>query len=276
MRPRRLTSVLVTVFIPLMVILSILMAAPAPGQEVDDLRGLLPPDELLRPEALLGALISIEVDRQIEADALVIELDRLNRLRSRRDQALDVLASLYADLDLVFNTAEGRDRPDEMEALEESLRMAELRVQMLGDEGRDLRQRIESRRSRLLALIERTDQLIATLPDDTDSITGVWDVRFVPTGEHGVFTLFQSGTVLNGEYALSGGWHGSLQGTVVGGKMFLERIDAVKGRFSTLTGELNAAGTAVRGTWTERDLTANRPTDGSWLAETRQRDSAGR
>ena len=271
-----LNPVLATIFIPLLVLLTVLTPAPVTGQEVDDLRGLLPPDELLRPEALLGALISIEVDRQIEADGLVVELGRLNRLRGRRDQALDVLASLYADLDLVFNTAEGADRPVEMESLEENLRMAELRVQMLGDEGRDLRQRIEARRSRLLALIERTDQLVATLPDDTDSLTGVWDVRMVPTGEHGVFTLFQSGTVLSGEYALSGGWHGSLQGTVVGGKIFVERIDAVKGRFSTLTGNLNAEGTAVRGTWTERDLTADRPTEGSWLADKRRPDGSRR
>ena len=278
MRPPRLSSLQAGAFIPALVILLLvfLLPAAAPGQEADDMRGLLPPDELLRPEALLGALISIEVDRQIEADGLVVELGRLNRLRTRRDLAMDTLSSLYADLDMVFNTAEGGDRPEEMETLEEELRLAEARVQMVGEEGRALRLRIEDRRVRLLALIERSDQLIAALPADTDSLTGVWDVRLIPTSDHGVFTLFQSGTLLNGEYALSGGWHGSLQGTVVGGKVFLERIDAVKGRFSSLTGTLDADGSSIRGTWIERDLTANRPIEGSWLADKRPRGSSTR
>lgn len=278
MRPPRRSSPLALACSPALAILLLflLLPAAADGQAVDDMRGLLPPDELLRPEALLGALISIEVDRQIEADGLVVDLGRLNNLRSRRDRALDLLSSLYVDLDMLFNTAEGSDRPEDMEALELSLRLAEARVQMVGEEGRALRMRIEARRVRLLALIERSDQLVAALPSDTDSLTGVWDVRFVPTSEHGVFTLFQSGTLLNGEYALSGGWHGSLQGTVVGGKVFLERIDALKGRFSTLTGNLDADGTSIRGTWLERDLTANRPTEGSWLADKRPRGSAPR
>ncbi|TDI34381.1 MAG: hypothetical protein E2P03_03200 [Acidobacteria bacterium] len=240
-------------------------------QEVDDLRGLLAPDELLRPEAMLGALISIEVDREIEADALVEELGRLSAWRTRRDVALDHLAVLYVDLDLVFNSGDRGEQALQLEDLEERISDAEGRVKILGDRGRALRQRIEASRRRLVALSLRADQLAGMLPAHTDSLTGVWDVRFIPTRESGVFTIFQNGTLITGEYVLDGGWHGSLQGTVVGGKIFLERIDAVKGRFADLSGRIDSAGLGIRGTWNERDLTANRATEGSWVATKRRR-----
>ena len=35
-------------------------------------------------------------------------------------------------------------------------------------------------------------------------------------------------------------------------------------------------GSSIRGTWIERDLTANRPIEGSWLADKRSRGSATR
>jgi len=256
------------------------MALPLPAmsgpQEADDLRGLLAPDELLRPDAMLGALISIEVDREIEADALVEELGRFTAWRARRDLALDHLAALYVDMDLLFNAGDSEERALESEDLEERISDAEGRVKILGDQGRALRLRIEASRQRLAALSRRANQLVGMLPADTDSLTGVWDVRFIPTRENGVFTIFQNGTLITGEYVLDGGWHGSLQGTVVGGKIFLERIDAVKGRFADLTGRIDSAGLGIRGTWNERDLTANRATEGSWVANKRRRGTAAR
>ncbi|MCZ6832946.1 MAG: hypothetical protein O7F11_04300 [Acidobacteria bacterium] len=260
----------------LAVILAVALPLPAMSgpQEADDLRGLLAPDELLRPDAMLGALISIEVDREIEADALVAELRRFTAWRTRRDVALDHLAALYVDMDLLFNTGDSGERDLESEDLEERISDAEGRVKILGDQGRALRLRIEASRQRLAALSQRANQLVGMLPADTDSLTGVWDVRFIPTRENGVFTIFQNGTLITGEYVLDGGWHGSLQGTVVGGKIFLERIDAVKGRFADLTGRIDSAGLGIRGTWNERDLTANRATEGSWVASKRRRGTA--
>lgn len=257
----------------MVVVLALALPLPAMSapQEVDDLRGLLAPDDLLRPEAMLGALISIEVDREIEAEALVTELERLNTWRSRRDLAMVSLAALYVDMDLLFNTGDSGEQAEELDDLEDRISDAEGRVKILGDRGRSLRLRIGARRQRLAALGLRTDQLLRMLPAATDSLTGVWDVRFIPTRENGVFTIFQNGTLLAGEYVLDGGWHGSLQGTVVGGKVFLERIDAVKGRFADLSGRIDSVGLGIRGTWRERDLTANRATEGSFVASKRQR-----
>jgi hypothetical protein len=250
----------------------ILLAAAAVAQEVPgDAAGGRTPPTLVRPEAVLGALTGLEVDREIEEEALIKDLERLARWRGRRDDAVQRLRRLYEALDISFNVGENIESAGATEELERQLLESEAALGVLGQEGRTLRLRIQERRRRLAALRDRAEDLVALLPDDTEALTGVWDVRFVPTGEHGVFSLYQTGTLLNGEYVLGGGWHGSLQGTVVDGKVFLERIDAVKGRFSDLKGQVNSRGDTIRGTWNERDLTANRPTEGSWVADKRSR-----
>jgi hypothetical protein len=225
----------------------------------------------VRPETILGALTALEVGRDLEEQALVKELNRLAAWRYRRDDLLERLRSLYGDQDLLINTGEGRGNPQSVEDLERRVLEAEALLGAVGHEGRGLRQRIDEHRDRLEMLAKRSNELLALLPEDVESLTGIWDVRFVPTGEHGVFSIYQRGTLLTGEYILGGGWHGSLQGTVVDGKVFLERIDAVKGRFADMTGRLAGDGRNIRGTWMERDLTANRANEGSWVASKRAR-----
>ncbi len=226
---------------------------------------------LTRPETILAALTALEVDRELEEQALVKDLNRLATWRYRRDELLERLRSLYGQQDLLFNTGDARSDPEGAASLERRILEAEALLGAVGHEGRALRERIDDRRDRMELLARRSDELLALLPEDVDSLTGLWDVRFVPTGEHGAFSLYQSGTLLSGEYVLGGGWHGSVQGTVVDGRVFLERIDSVKGRFADMTGRLSSDGQTIRGTWQERDLTANRASEGSWIATKRAR-----
>jgi hypothetical protein len=254
---------------------TVLLVASAAGQEAGDRAASNRiPDSLIRPEAVLGALTGLEVDREIDEQALVDDLQRLARWRGRRDAAVERLRRLYEELDVAINLGENIETTGASEDLESQLLEAEAAIGVLGHEGRALRMRIQDRRRRLAALAESAGDLIALLPDDVESLTGVWDVRFIPTDEHGVISLYQTGTLLNGEYVLGGGWHGSLQGTVVDGKVFLERIDAVKGRFAELRGQVGTAGDSIRGTWLERDMTANRPVEGSWIADKRRRSAS--
>lgn len=226
---------------------------------------VLPPGGLLRPETTLAALMGLEVDRQIAEQALVADLKRLAAWRARRDGELGRLQALYTELDLSFNTDE-EGSPAEVADLEQRVLDTESRLHGLGSEGRQLRHRIRERRLRLQVLAVKVDEMIALLPDDTETLTGVWDIRMAPTSENGVFSLYQTGTLLAGEYVLDGGWHGSLQGTVVDGKVYLDRIDSRKGKFASFSGRLTTDGQTIRGTWKERDLTANRPVEGSWVA----------
>ncbi|MFQ5670412.1 MAG: hypothetical protein ACE5HD_07845 [Acidobacteriota bacterium] len=251
--------------------LALVVLGGAQAQADQDTGALLPPGTLMRPEAVLGALTGLEVDRQIEEKALVEDLEQLAAWRARRDQALKRLNNLYQELDVSFNTAESKEEQEEVQSVDRRLMDQEALLAVLGQQGRSLRRRIHREKDRLAALSSKADELIALLPSDEDNLTGLWNVRFTPTAEHGIFSLYQTGTILSGEYVLGGGWHGSLEGTVVNGRVFLERIDAEKGRFASMTGLLSENGRSIRGTWKERDLTANRADSGSWTAQKRVR-----
>ncbi len=95
-------------------------------------------------------------------------------------------------------------------------------------------------------------------------------MTYTPSGDKGVFTLRQSGTLLAGEYSLEGGWRGSLQGTFVDGKVHLSRIDAKLGRSSDLEGTVSPDGRTIRGNWTNFILSGGEPVTGSWVARKRQ------
>ena len=239
----------------------------------EDAAGFLPPGELLRPETTLAALMGLEVDRQIEQRLLVADLERLVAWNARRDRALERLRALYGDLDGAFSTDPDATAAANAGDLERRILDLESRLFGIGGEGRDLRQRIQERRLRLGILTAKMNEITALLPADADTLTGIWDVTMAPVDEDGVFSLYQTGTLLTGEYALEGGWHGSLEGTVIDGKVYLERIDARKGRFASFSGRLDPDGRTIRGTWQERDLTANRPVEGQWLAHRRPRQN---
>ncbi|MFQ5719057.1 MAG: hypothetical protein ACE5IK_05875 [Acidobacteriota bacterium] len=238
----------------------------------DEAAGFLPPGGLLRPETTLATLMGLSVDRQVEQQELVRDLRALGAWRARRDQRLAQLRDLYGRLDVSFNTGTESDAGD----LEGRILDLEATLSSIGAQGRQLRDRIRERRRRMRALDNKVEEIEALLPGDADSLTGVWDVILSPVGESGLFTLYQTGTVLTGEYIIGGGWHGSLEGTIVDGTVFLERIDARKGRFASLSGRVDSSGRTIRGTWKERDLTANRPVEGQWSATRRSRGRGGR
>ena len=104
-----------------------------------------------------------------------------------------------------------------------------------------------------------------------ESLTGSWDITYMPSGDKGVFTLRQSGTLLVGEYVLEGGWRGSLQGTIVSGKVLLHRIDSKLGHSQDLEGTLSTEGRAIRGNWQNFILSGGQPASGNWVAQKRER-----
>jgi len=136
---------------------------------------------------------------------------------------------------------------------------------------RDLRRRIRAGGDRITLLQDRLARLTKSLPTDTESVTGVWDVTYLPINDKGVFTLRQSGTLLVGEYALEGGWRGSLQGTVVNGKVLLHRIDSKLGQSQDLDASLSADGRTLRGRWQNLVLSGGTTVTGDWVAKKRER-----
>jgi len=225
--------------------------------------------DLKRPEEQLAAIYSLKVQLEIEQRRLDDALQRYNEQARTREEARGRLARLYDDLDAMV---QGRSDADAalMRDREEEIQRVEQQVEVLTQETRRIRADIKDAHQRIDLLGERIGKLRKTLPSDNESLTGAWDVSYLPSGDKGVFSLRQSGTLLVGEYTLEGGWKGSLQGTFVDGKVLLHRIDSKLGRSSDLEGSIAPDGRTIRGTWQSFILSGGQPTSGQWVARKRQ------
>jgi hypothetical protein len=228
--------------------------------------------DLKRPEEQLAAIYSLKVQLEIEQRRLDDALQRYSDQARAREEARGRLTRLYDELDAMV---QGRADADSalMQAREEEIMKVEQTVEALTQETRRLRADIQDAHMRIDLLGERIGRLRKTLPSDTEALTGTWDVTFMPSGDKGVFSLRQSGTLLVGEYTLEGGWRGSLQGTFVAGKVLLHRIDSKLGRSSDLEGTLAPDGRTIRGTWQNFILSGGQPVSGQWVARKRQEKS---
>lgn len=232
----------------------------APGLRAQDLK---------RPEEQLAAIYSLKVQLEIEQRRLDEALQRYTDQARAREDARSRLQRLYDDLDAMV---EGRAQGEAALVLarEQEIQKVEQELEALTQETRRIREAIRDAHARIELLGDRIGRLRKTLPSDTESLTGAWDVTYLPSGDKGVFMLRQSGTLLVGEYTLEGGWKGSLQGTFVDGKVLLHRIDSKLGRSSDLEGTLAPDGRTLRGTWQSFILSGGQPTNGSWVARKRQ------
>lgn len=156
----------------------------------------------------------------------------------------------------------------------ESLRLREEDLQLA--EGELLVRVLEAQRLRqsLTATRAVAEQLRAELvrlgqgPAAADPISGVWQVVVEPGGQEGLLFLDLNGTIVSGTYQLAGGWNGSVRGTLVAGKIRLERIDSQLGFAAVYFGNVNTQVSPARieGTWEGTHLAAGMPTAGTWLA----------
>ena len=232
----------------------------APGLGAQDMK---------RPEEQLAAIYSLKVQLEIEQRRLDDALQRHTEQARAREDARSRLQRLYGELDaMVEGRAEGD--ADLIQAREDDIQKTEQELMALSTETRRVRETIRDAHVRIELLGDRIGRLRKTLPSDTESLTGAWDVSYLPSGDKGIFMLRQSGTLLVGEYTLEGGWKGSLQGTFVDGKVLLHRIDSKLGRSSDLEGTLAPDGRTLRGSWQSYILSGGQPTTGSWIARKRQ------
>jgi hypothetical protein len=224
--------------------------------------------DLKRPEEQLAAIYTLRVQLEIEQRRLDDAMQRYADHIRARQQAAARLARLYEDLDAMIS-GQAESEPALVEQREAEILKGEMELEGLARAGHSLRGEIRDAHARIEVLAERIARLRKTLPSDNESLTGIWDVTYLPSGDKGVFQLRQSGTILLGEYTLEGGWKGSLQGTFVDGKLLLHRIDSKLGRSSDLEGTLAPDGRTVRGTWQNFILSGGEPTNGSWVARKR-------
>src|SRR5262249_15343499 len=101
-------------------------------------------------------------------------------------------------------------------------------------------------------------------------ISGTWDITYLPANDKAIFTLRQSTAIVEGEYQQEGGYRGSLQGTLINGKLVLHRIDSKLGAVSDLEGQVSSDQKSIKGTWMSRVIGDGTPTNGSWTGKRRE------
>ena len=156
-----------------------------------------------------------------------------------------------ADLDAL------RTREDQLQELESQLLMKLFEVQ-----------RVRRDVFAHLAVIEAAGVLGAQASDEFGVLDGPWDISVQP-GLTGKIFLVHQGTLVSGTYEFSGGWTGSLRGTLVANKVRLERIDSQLGFAAIFYGELNlgAEPNVIRGRWEATQLATGMPSAGGWSAK---------
>jgi hypothetical protein len=222
-----------------------LIGAPAAGQGRD------PVLDVFRAQAA------------VERRLLNLDLARIERVQEQLRAAADRMIGLGDDL--LRAEREGED-PGELAARSTDLRSAEADVTGLMAAAQAARTTVEARRAYLNQVqveIRRLEEGVQT----QDDISGRWTVTIEPGGFRGTFDLRLDGTIITGVYQLSGGWKGSLKGTLVGGNVKLDRIDSQLGFVATYSAPLSGKGSEKRleGTWEATNLAAGMPSSGTWV-----------
>lgn len=118
-----------------------------------------------------------------------------------------------------------------------------------------------------LAVIEAAGGVTSAQTGQLGVLDGTWELTVQP-GLTGTVFLVQQGTLVSGTYELSGGWTGSVRGTLVANKIRLERIDSQLGFAAIYYGELNLSKepAVIQGRWEATQLAAGMPSAGGWRA----------
>jgi len=213
------------------------------------------PDET-REEGLRLAL-------ELEATLLAEDMEEHEGLARRRAQLEDRVVRIQTAM---LEALRDEQRPaDEIRGHLHDLEIAEGDRGAAVEQQRHLVQRILERRRKLELLAERLAAVDGT-PRRAGVLTGTWTLTMLPSDQKGTFYLRQAGTLVSGTYVLDGGFSGSIEGTLIDRKVFLERIDSKLGRMMEFEGVLSADRKMIRGSWLNRELAGAESASGHWSA----------
>lgn len=226
--------------------------------------------EGLSQESTEAAVAALGAGLEVERELLKTQQDAYRRAAAERDSSTKRLQQLLADFDAMAQGAEPATA-EQVAAKEKEINEAERQRAAAIERCRDVLARIQEIQQRVDGLEKKVAALRENLPKARETLSGNWQVTYLPGSNRGVFHLRQTGTLVQGQYQLDGGWKGSLQGTFIDGKIYLQRIDSKLGRSSELQGYLSSDGKSIRGTWQNYNLTDGGASAGSWTAS-RQED----
>jgi hypothetical protein len=207
---------------------------------------------------------------EIEKRLLAADLANLERVQGQIDEVGDRLVRLSADL-----LRAERDGEDMIAfaARNADLGRAEAEIGQLITLAQQYRVGMAAHRGYLDQLQVEVKRLEEVQQGSSDELSGRWNVVVDPGGMRGNFDLRLDGTIVTGVYQLSGGWKGSLRGTLIGDAIHLERIDAQQGFVAVYNGRFVTRGgeKRIEGAWESTGLNTGQASAGSWLARREQR-----
>ena len=211
-------------------------------------------------EAALALKETLAIERALVSE----DRARYQETSAARGRTLARLGQLYLALD--DGLMDDQATVEQVSLLVSQIDTAENRRRDQLTLERTLSERILDRLRRIDLLNQRIAALTAGSSRQQGALQGRWEVNMLPIDQGGSFELKQTGTVVTGTYVLEGGFDGSLQGTLVGRKVYLVRIDSKLGRSMEFEGYVSADGKRIRGTWLRYDLESGRPGSGQWTA----------
>ena len=133
-----------------------------------------------------------------------------------------------------------------------------------------MREEIADSRERIRFIQDRLSTIHRLPAEEPEGLSGTWDITYLPGNDKAVFILRQSTAIVEGEYQQEGGFKGSLQGTLINGKLVLHRIDSKLGAVSDLEGQVSADSRSLKGTWLSRIIGDGSPVNGAWTGRKRE------
>lgn len=229
---------------------------------------------VLLAAALIPLLLANAAAAQV-ADSLREEIriregvlaGQLQDLRDIRDQMRELWSRLDQQMGALMRAQAEGETVDSLRLREADLRLIESELMASVAALQAARRSVLENRTMLAAFTVEAERLAAEVGAAEAPLTGTWQLVVEP-GQEGMAFLQQQGTLVSGTYALSGGFSGSFRGTLVAGKVRLERIDSQIGFAAIFYGRLIGEGPNARlqGNWEATQLASGLPTAGSWTA----------
>lgn len=209
---------------------------------------------------------TLRQELKIQTRLMEGDLQALQQHQGRLEEACERMQRLTGTLVRAENQGET------LESLilrDEELRLVEAEISMHMLESHRLRSSLLATREIINELQVEIARLEQSLGSEADPITGPWRVVMEPGGQIGTMYLILDGTLIQGTYRLAGDWSGSLRGTLVAGKLRLERVDSQLGFSSIFYGRLQPRldPPRIEGRWEATQLATGLPSGGTWVAE---------
>jgi hypothetical protein len=190
---------------------------------------------------------------------------QLQDLADARQQLRELWAQLEQQTGGLMRAQQEGETVDSLRLRDDDLRRVESEFAAAIVKFQQERRTALDNRTMLAALATEVERLSVEVGDAEAPLTGTWRLVVEP-GQDGLAYLQQQGTLVTGTYALSGGFSGSFRGTLVAGKVRLERIDSQIGFAAIFYGRLVGQGRNLKlqGNWEATQLANGLASAGNW------------